>query len=383
VVRGNLPTRESEALRGLLAHDESAPVVRLLSWADELRRLGVRANADQGDQAELAVKLGAEGIGLCRTEHMFFGPGKIGPMREMIVARNEAERRVALDKLLPVQRADFVAIFRAMGGRHVTIRTLDPPLHEFLPHHEAGIAEVAKATGRTPAEVAARVEELAESNPMLGLRGCRLGISYPEITEMQATAIFEAACDVAEEGVPVKPQVMIPLAGTRQELEHQARVVRAAAERVFSRRGRTVEWKFGAMIEVPRAALRADEIAQVAEFVSFGTNDLTQTVFGLSRDDVGPVLQKYLEQGIYTQDPFVSIDPDGVGELIRIGVERGRAVRPSQEIGICGEHGGDPASVALCHEIGLDYVSCSPSRLPVARLAAARAAINSQRGAKT
>jgi pyruvate,orthophosphate dikinase len=382
VIAGKLPTRESEALRGLLTKDLSSPVVRLLSWADELRRLGVRANADQGDQAAMAAALGAEGIGLCRTEHMFFGPGKIGPMREMIVARSEAERRTALDKLLPLQRADFGAIFRAMGGHHVTIRTLDPPLHEFLPHDEAGIAEVARATGRTPAEVAARVDELAEANPMLGLRGCRLGISYPEITEMQAVAIFEAACDVAEEGIAVQPQVMIPLATSREELEHQAKVVRAAADRVFARRGRQLEWKFGAMIEVPRAALLAGEIAKVSEFVSFGTNDLTQTVYGLSRDDVGPVLAKYLELGIYPHDPFVSMDAAGVGELVEIGVERGRAARPALEVGICGEHGGDPASIALCHELGLDYVSCSPSRLPVARLAAARAAIVSQRGAK-
>ncbi|HZR10202.1 MAG TPA: pyruvate, phosphate dikinase [Myxococcales bacterium] len=382
VVLGKLPTRESEALRGLLGADSSAPIVRLLSWADEIRRLGVRANADQGDQAATAAALGAEGIGLCRTEHMFFGPGKIGPMREMILARTEPERRAALEKLLPLQRADFAAIFRAMAGRHVTIRTLDPPLHEFLPHDEAGIAEVAKATGRTPEEVTARVDELAESNPMLGLRGCRLGISYPEITEMQAVAIFEAACDVAQEGIAVKPQVMIPLATSREELDNQAKVVRAAAEVVFSRRGRRVDWKFGAMIEVPRAALLAGEIAKVSEFVSFGTNDLTQTVYGLSRDDVGPVLAKYLQLGIYPHDPFVSMDPAGVGELVRTGVERGRAVRPSLEVGICGEHGGDPASIALCHDLGLDYVSCSPSRLPVARLAAARAAIFSQRGAK-
>jgi pyruvate,orthophosphate dikinase len=313
---------------------------------------------------------------------MFFGSGKIGPMREMILAKTEPERRAALDKLLPLQRADFAAIFRAMAGRPVTIRTLDPPLHEFLPHDEAGIAEVAKATGHTPAEVAARVEDLAEANPMLGLRGCRLGISYPEITEMQAVAIFEAACDVATEGVPVRPQVMIPLAGTREELEHQAKVVRAAAEAVFARRGRQVEWKFGAMIEVPRAALRAGDIAQVAEFVSFGTNDLTQTVYGLSRDDVGPVLTKYLQLGIYPQDPFVTLDPQGVGELVEMGLQRGRSTRPSLEVGICGEHGGDPASVALCHDLGLDYVSCSPSRLPVARLAAARAAIESRRRAK-
>ncbi|HEY5676851.1 MAG TPA: pyruvate, phosphate dikinase [Myxococcales bacterium] len=380
VLQGRLATRDSQALRGLLAHDMTDPVARLLSWADGLRRLGVRANADQGDQAALAVALGAEGIGLCRTEHMFFGPGKIGPMREMIVARTLAERQAALAKLLPLQRADFAAIFRAMAGRHTTIRTLDPPLHEFLPHDDAGLAEVAKATGRTLEELRARVEELAEQNPMLGLRGCRLGIAYPEITAMQARAIFEAACDVAASGVEVRPQVMIPLVGTREEAEHQAQVVRSEARAVFQERGRTVEWKVGTMIEIPRAALRAADIAQVAEFFSFGTNDLTQTCFGLSRDDVGPVLQRYAELGIYPHDPFVSIDRDGVGELIALGLSRGRAARPSLEAGICGEHGGDPASIAFCHEVGLDYVSCSPARLPAARLAAARAALNSSEG---
>ncbi|HET9754752.1 MAG TPA: pyruvate, phosphate dikinase, partial [Myxococcales bacterium] len=380
VLQGRLATRDSQALRGLLAHDLTDPVARLLSWADGLRRLGVRANADQGDQAALAVALGAEGIGLCRTEHMFFGPGKIGPMREMIVARTLAERQAALAKLLPLQRADFAAIFRAMAGRHTTIRTLDPPLHEFLPHDDAGLAEVAKATGRTLEDVRARVEELAEQNPMLGLRGCRLGIAYPEITAMQARAIFEAACDVAASGVEVRPQVMIPLVGTREEAEHQAQVVRSEARAVFQERGRTVEWKVGTMIEIPRAALRAADIAQVAEFFSFGTNDLTQTCFGLSRDDVGPVLQRYAELGIYKRDPFVSIDRDGVGELIALGLSRGRAARPSLEAGICGEHGGDPASIAFCHEVGLDYVSCSPARLPAARLAAARAALNSSEG---
>jgi pyruvate, orthophosphate dikinase len=380
VLAGKLATRESQALRGLLARDMSDPVARLLSWADGLRRLGVRANADQGDQAALAVALGAEGIGLCRTEHMFFGPGKIGPMREMIVARTLAERQAALGKLLPLQRADFAAIFRAMAGRHTTIRTLDPPLHEFLPHDDAGLAEVARATGRTPDEVRARVEELAEQNPMLGLRGCRLGIAYPEITAMQARAIFEAACDVASDGVEVRPQVMIPLVGTREETEHQAQVIRNQARAVFAERGRSVDYKVGTMIEIPRAALRAGDIAQVAEFFSFGTNDLTQTVFGLSRDDVGPVLQRYAELGIYGRDPFVSIDREGVGELIAVGLQRGRATRPSLEAGICGEHGGDPDSIAFCHEVGLDYVSCSPARLPAARLAAARAALTSRKG---
>ena len=382
VLQGAIETRPSEVLEGLLGRKSSTAydrVARLLAWADGCRKLGVQANADQADQAAIAVSLGAEGIGLCRTEHMFFGPGKIGPMREMILARNEPERKAALDKLLPVQRADFVGIFRAMQGRPVTIRTLDPPLHEFLPHDEAGMTEVAAATGRTVEEVRQRVEDLAETNPMLGMRGCRLGISYPEITEMQARAIFEAACDVAEEGIPVKPHVMIPLVGAREELEHQARIVRNAATKVFAARVRQIDWKLGTMIEVPRAALRAGDIAGVADFFSFGTNDLTQTTYGLSRDDVGPVLIKYQEAGIYATDPFVTLDRDGVGELIGLAVKRGRATRPTLEVGICGEHGGDPASVALCHELGLDYVSCSPARLPIARLAAARAAIAASR----
>jgi pyruvate,orthophosphate dikinase len=378
VLLGAIETRPSEVIEGLLGRKASPAyerVSRLLSWADHARKLGVRANADQADQAATAVALGAEGIGLCRTEHMFFGPGKIGPMREMILARSDAERKAALARLLPLQRADFAALFKVMAGRPVTIRTLDPPLHEFLPHDEAGIAEVARATGRTPEEVRQRVDELGETNPMLGLRGCRLGISFPEITEMQARAIFEAACDSADAGVPVQPLVMIPLVGTREELEHQSRVVRAAAQAVFTARVRHIDWKLGTMIEVPRAALRAGDIAQAAEFFSFGTNDLTQTTYGLSRDDVGPVLVKYQQAGIYAQDPFVTLDRDGVSELIAIAVERGRAARPGLEAGICGEHGGDPASIALCHELGLDYVSCSPARIPIARLAAARAAI--------
>ena len=385
VLQGQIETRPSEVLEGLLGRGKSPAyerVSRLLSWADEVRKLGVRANADQADQAATAVALGAEGIGLCRTEHMFFGPGKIGPMREMILARDEIERRAALAKLLPIQRADFVGIFKAMKGRPVTIRTLDPPLHEFLPHEEEGMAEVAKAAGRTVEEVRQRVEDLAETNPMMGLRGCRLGISYPEITEMQARAIFEAACDVAAEGGPVRPMVMIPVVGAREELENQVKLVREVAQSVFAARGRRVEYRVGTMIEVPRAALRAGDIAREAEFFSFGTNDLTQTTFGLSRDDVGPVLVKYQEVGIYANDPFVTLDKDGVGELIGMAVKRGKATRPDLETGICGEHGGDPASIALCHELGLDYVSCSPARLPIARLAAARAAIAASKAMK-
>jgi pyruvate,orthophosphate dikinase len=296
-------------------------------------------------------------------------------MREMIVADSEEERRRALQKLLPLQREDFAGIFRAMKGLPVTIRTIDPPLHEFLPHDEAGQRELAKATGRTLEQVRQRVEDLHESNPMLGHRGCRLGITYPEITEMQARAIFEAACDVSAEGIPAQPEVMIPLVGTKRELDHQDRVVRQVADQVFAEKGRKVKYAVGTMIEIPRGALTAGEIAKTAEFFSFGTNDLTQTVFGISRDDVPTVLSSYIEKEIFEVDPFVSIDREGVGGLMRVGVEAGRATRPGMKMGICGEHGGDAKSVEFCHEVGLDYVSCSPYRLPIARLAAAQAVL--------
>jgi pyruvate, orthophosphate dikinase len=327
------------------------------------------------------VAFGAQGIGLCRTEHMFFGEGKIGPMREMILAETPEERRAALAKLLPLQREDFRGLFVEMAGRPVTIRTLDPPLHEFLPHDDAGVRALAAATGKPVERVRERIAELAESNPMLGNRGCRLGIAYPEITEMQARAIFEAACDAAEAGAKVEPEVMIPLVASVKELDHQAKVVRRVAAEVFEARGRKVRYLVGTMIEVPRGALTANEIARAAEFFSFGTNDLTQTTYGLSRDDVGPVLAKYLREEILNVDPFVSLDPEGVGELMRIGAERGRATRPDLKLGICGEHGGDPASVAFCDALGLDYVSCSPYRLPIARLAAAQAALHAARAA--
>jgi pyruvate,orthophosphate dikinase len=325
----------------------------------------------------VAVKLGAQGIGLCRTEHMFFGEGKIGPMREMIVAETEKERRAALDKLLPLQRADFAGLFRAMGSRPVTIRTIDPPLHEFLPQKEDEIADLARATGKSLDRIRARIDELHESNPMLGHRGCRLGITYPEITEMQARAILEAALDVRAEGVDVKPEIMIPLVGARQELDDQAAVVHATAARVFAERKpkRKLAYLVGTMIEVPRGALTAGEIARTADFFSFGTNDLTQTTFGLSRDDMGPVLSAYVKKDIYAVDPFVTIDRDGVGRLMRIAIQDGRAVKPALKLGICGEHGGDPNSVEFCDALGLDYVSCSPYRLPIARLAAAQAAL--------
>jgi pyruvate,orthophosphate dikinase len=389
IIEGKLDTRPSEVVEVLVEKSRdgrTAPVyqqfAKLLGWADAARRLKVRANADQPDQAAVAVAFGAQGIGLCRTEHMFFGEGKIGPMREMIVAENEADRRKALAKLLPLQREDFRGLFIAMAPRPVTIRTLDPPLHEFLPHDDAGIAELARATGKTEEWIRGRVHELAESNPMLGHRGCRLGISYPEITEMQARAIFEAAIDALNEGAKVEPEVMIPLVGTRKELDNQAALVRRVADEVFAERGKKVRYLVGTMIEVPRGALTAAEIARTAEFFSFGTNDLTQTTFGLSRDDTGPVLKTYLEKDIYQVDPFVSVDREGVGALMKIATAGGRTTRPGLKLGICGEHGGDPASVAFCHEIGLDYVSCSPYRLPIARLAAAQAALKELAKAK-
>jgi pyruvate,orthophosphate dikinase len=389
ILEGRLDTQPSEVVQVLVEKSRKAadaPMFRqfdaLLGWADKVRRLAVRANADQPDQAATAVAFGAQGIGLCRTEHMFFGEGKIGPMREMIVAETEAERRAALSKLLPLQREDFRGLFVEMGGRPVTIRTLDPPLHEFLPHDEKGIAELARSTSKPVEKVKMRIEELAESNPMLGHRGCRLGISYPEITEMQARAIFEAACDVAEKGDAVEPEVMIPLVGEKKELDDQTRVVRRVAEEVFAARKRKVKYKVGTMIEIPRGALTADAIANTAEFFSFGTNDLTQTTFGLSRDDTGPVLASYLAKDIYPVDPFVSIDRTGVGALMKIGVEKGRQTRPGMKLGICGEHGGDPSSVEFCHGLGLDYVSCSPYRIPIARLAAAQAALREKAAAK-
>jgi pyruvate,orthophosphate dikinase len=382
VIAGELPTSPSEVVQVLVDRRidaADAPTyqrfAKLLGWADERRRLGVRANADQPEQAAAAVAFGAQGIGLCRTEHMFFGEGKIGPMREMIFAASEADRRAALDKLLPLQREDFRGLFRAMGPRPVTIRTLDPPLHEFVPQDDRGIEELARSSGKLVAGVKAHIAELHEQNPMLGHRGCRLGISYPEITEMQARAIFEAACDVADEGVKVRPEVMIPLVGEAKELAHQERIVRAAAEAVFAARGRRLDYHVGTMIEVPRGALTAAKVAEHADFFSFGTNDLTQMTFGVSRDDLGPVLKKYRAEDIWAADPFVTVDREGVGTLMRIGVQEGRRTKPTLKIGICGEHGGDPASVAFCDELGLDYVSCSPYRLPIARLAAAQAAL--------
>ena len=353
-----------------------------MKWVDEFRTLGVRTNADTPHDAGVARAFGAEGIGLCRTEHMFFEGKRIDAVREMILADDVEGRKKALAKILPMQRKDFEGIFNAMNGLPVTIRTLDPPLHEFLPHTPKEINELAKEMGVKPAKLKAKVESLAESNPMLGHRGCRLGISFPEITEMQAQAIIEAACKVAKDGKRVTPEIMIPLVATIKELQLQKDIVVRTAEEVMKAKGVKINYLVGTMIELPRAALVADKIAQEAEFFSFGTNDLTQTTFGLSRDDAGKFLPDYVSQGILEQDPFVSIDEEGVGALVEMGVKLGRKTRPDLKVGICGEHGGDPDSVYFCHKVGLNYVSCSPYRVPIARLAAAQAALADESLAK-
>jgi pyruvate,orthophosphate dikinase len=351
----------------------------LMVWADRARRLRVRTNAETPNDCRTAREFGAEGIGLCRTEHMFFDAERITNVRQMILADSETGRRAALAKLLPAQRGDFEEIFRIMAGLPVTIRLLDPPLHEFLPQSESDYAEVAAATGISPELLKRRTSDLHEFNPMLGHRGCRLGITYPEIYEIQARAIFEAAVAVAtESGAAPIPEVMVPLVGTRAELRIIRELIDRTAQAVFEEQGSSVEYLVGTMIELPRAALRAADIAEEAEFFSFGTNDLTQTTLGLSRDDSGRFLTAYVEKGIFARDPFVSLDVEGVGELIRMAVERGRGVKPGLKLGICGEHGGDPASIAFCEETGLDYVSASPYRVPIARLAAAQAALRSR-----
>jgi pyruvate,orthophosphate dikinase len=348
----------------------------LMEWADGVRRLKVRANAETPFDCQTARDFGAEGVGLCRTEHMFFDADRITAVRQMILASDEAGRRAALEKLLPAQRSDFAAIFEVMAGLPVTVRLLDPPLHEFLPHEENDFAEVAAAAGIDIDVLKRRAAELHEFNPMLGHRGCRLGVTYPEIYETQARAIFEAAIDVAEKtGAAPIPEVMIPLVATKRELDLMKAVVDKAAQVVFAERGKTIEYLVGTMIELPRAALKAGEIAETGEFFSFGTNDLTQTTLGVSRDDAARFLGAYVEQGIYAKDPFVSLDIEGVGELVEMAVERGRKTRPDIKLGICGEHGGDPASIAFCEKVGLDYVSASPYRVPIARLAAAQAAL--------
>jgi pyruvate,orthophosphate dikinase len=354
----------------------SGDFATLMGWADEVRRLQVRTNAETPLDARTAVRFGCEGIGLCRTEHMFFQEDRIVAMREMILASDSEGRKRALAKILPVQRADFVELFEIMGARPVTIRLLDPPLHEFLPHTETEIGEVAAAAGVEPRVVRRRLKELEEANPMLGLRGCRLGIVYPEIYEMQVQAIVEAALEVeARTGTAVVPEIMVPLVGSARELELVGERLRKVAERVMAQKGRRIDYLVGTMIELPRAALRAGEIARHAAFFSFGTNDLTQMTLGLSRDDSGKFLDAYLEAGIFPTDPFRSLDVEGVGELVRIACARGRETRPDLKLGICGEHGGDPASIAFCEEVGLDYVSCSPYRVPIARLAAAQAVL--------
>ena len=368
-----------QVLTGRVAMQEpalSGDFTTLMGWADRARKLGVRANADTPNDARVAMKFGAEGIGLCRTEHMFFDEDRIRAVREMILSDDEKMRRAALAKLLPMQRNDFIELFEIMRGLPVTIRLLDPPLHEFLPHTPAEIDEVAKAMGADPRKLADRARELSEFNPMLGFRGCRLAIAYPEIAEMQARAIFEAAVEAGKRtGKPVVPEVMVPLIATRAEFDLVKARIDAMAQAVTKETKTKIGYQVGTMIELPRAALKAGEIAQSAEFFSYGTNDLTQTTFGISRDDAASFLGIYTAKGILPVDPFVSIDREGVGELVRIATERGRKVRPDLKLGICGEHGGDPASVAFCHEIGLDYVSCSPFRVPIARLAAAQAAL--------
>jgi len=382
VILGKIPTRPSEILQVLIEGSmkpEESGIYRyyseLMSWADEVRRLGVHTNADEPDQARIALGFGAEGIGLCRTEHMFFEGDRIDAVREMILADDKTGREAALAKLLPMQKEDFKGIFQVMGERPVTIRTLDPPLHEFLPHTQEDIDDLARKMGITSEKLQAKVQGLHEANPMLGHRGCRLGIVYPEITAMQAQAIFEAACEVAKNGTKVHPEVMIPLVGDVRELANQRTVVDEVAHEVFSRYKAQVQYKVGTMIEVPRGALTADQVAQEAEFFSFGTNDLTQTTYGISRDDAGKFLQAYLAADIWEADPFEKLDRIGVGELMAIAVKKGRGTRPDLKIGICGEHGGEPSSVEFCHTVGLDYVSCSPYRVPIARMAAAHAAL--------
>ena len=374
VMLGHVPTVQPEM---------TGDFATLMEWADSIRTLKVRTNAETPLDARTARKFGAEGIGLCRTEHMFFDPKRILAVREMILASNEAGRRHALAKIEPYQKNDFVELFEIMQGLPVTIRLLDPPLHEFLPTTEEEMAEVAEAAGTDVAMVRSRNTQLHEANPMLGHRGCRLGITYPEIYEMQARAIFTAAVEVSKKtGLAVIPEVMIPLVGTKKELDLMKDVVDLAASQVFASTGTTLEYSVGTMIELPRAALAAGKIAETAEFFSFGTNDLTQTTLGMSRDDSGPFLEIYRQKGIYEHDPFATIDVDGVGEMIKIATERGRATRNSLKLGICGEHGGDPASIAFCQSVGLDYVSCSPYRVPIARLAAAQAALG-QKAAST
>jgi pyruvate,orthophosphate dikinase len=386
VYGGQLKTAPSEIITGMIHGDKAAQKTekfkafqQLMKWCSDATRMQVRTNADNPEQTQNAVAFGAQGIGLTRTEHMFFEGDRIDAMREMILATDEADRRAALAKLLPYQREDFAGIFTALKGLPATIRLLDPPLHEFLPHDAKSQAELAKKMGVKPAQIAHRVEQLHEFNPMLGHRGCRLGIAYPEITEMQARAIFEAAAQVAKKKIKVHPEVMIPLVGFAKELQLQVEIVHRVATEVMTEQKVKFDYMVGTMIEVPRGALTADEIAHTAEFFSFGTNDLTQTALGISRDDMGNFLMPYTEAEIFKKNPFATLDTTGVGQLMEIAVAKGRKTRPDIKLGICGEHGGDPDSVKFCHKLGLNYVSCSPFRVPVARLAAAQAAIEEKR----
>jgi pyruvate,orthophosphate dikinase len=375
VIKGQLKT--------LPAQPDDADLVKFMSWVDPVRRLKIRANADIPRDAKQARLFGAEGIGLCRTEHMFFAEDRIEHMRTMILADNEKDRRDALKKLLPMQRADFAGLFKSMESLPVTIRLLDPPLHEFLPQREDLLVEISHLEDTKPRSprlkelrpLLARVQELHEMNPMLGLRGCRLGIAFPEITEMQVRAIFEAAVSVKKHGGDPHLEIMVPLIGSIEEMRNQSAIVKRVAGEVFKEKGITIEYMVGTMIELPRAALTADQIAEEAEFFSFGTNDLTQTTFGISRDDINNFLPAYLKHGIFKQDPFATLDQAGVGLLVKMATAKGRNTRPDLKVGICGEHGGDPESVKFCHKIGLNYVSCSPFRLLTARLAAAQAAL--------
>jgi pyruvate,orthophosphate dikinase len=389
VYGGQLPTSPSEIITGMLQGDKAAQKTekfkafqQLMKWCSQAARLDVRTNADNPEQTENALAFGAVGIGLTRTEHMFFEGDRIDAMREMILADKTDDRKAALKKLLPYQRADFTGIFKALKGYPATIRLLDPPLHEFLPHDHASQQALAQKLRMSSEKIAQRVKDLHEFNPMLGHRGCRLGIAYPEITEMQARAIFEAAADVAKKKIKVKPEVMIPLVGFKKELDLQVEIVHRVAAEVMKEKKVKFDYMVGTMIEVPRGALTADEIAHTAEFFSFGTNDLTQTALGISRDDMGNFLMPYTENEIFKKNPFATLDQTGVGQLMKMAVEKGRSSRAGIKLGICGEHGGDPDSVKFCHRLGLNYVSCSPYRVPVARLAAAQAAIEEKRAAK-
>jgi pyruvate,orthophosphate dikinase len=382
VIAGEIMTKNSEIIEVLVdktLEKSDAPTwpiyEQLMQWADKYRKLNIRTNADQPDQAEIAITFGAEGIGLCRTEHMFFGGERIDAMREMILADDIKGRKIALEKLLPYQREDFYGLFKVMGARPVTIRLLDPPLHEFLPHTSVEMEALGQKLGKSYDQVKQRIESLHEFNPMLGLRGCRLGILHPEITVMQVRAIIEAACKIKQDGLDIVPEIMVPLVSTVKELEITSEIIHKTARSVIAEKGIGVKYLVGTMIEVPRAAVTSDQIAKAADFFSYGTNDLTQMGLGMSRDDSGQFLPTYQQHEIFDRNPFESIDTEGVGRLLSMSAKEGRSVKPDLKLGICGEHGGDPTTIEFCHKTGLNYVSCSPFRVPIARLAAARAAL--------